>query len=105
MSLLAPLGLLGLLGIVALIIIYIIKPNYQNKFISSTYIWKLSLKYKRKKIPLNKLRNILLFLCQVAIIAAAAYILARPFIINETKEAGDEIIIIDACLFKSCHII
>ena len=62
MSLLVPLGLLGLLGIIALIIIYIIKPNYQNKFISSTFIWKLSLKYKKKRIPLNKLRNILLFI-------------------------------------------
>ena len=33
MTLLTPLGLLGLLGIVALIIIYIIKPNYQQKYI------------------------------------------------------------------------
>ena len=53
MSLLVPLGLLGLLGIIALIIIYIIKPNYQNKFISSTFIWKLSLKYKKKKTLSN----------------------------------------------------
>ena len=51
MTLLAPLGLLGLLGVLALIIIYIIKPNYQQKFISSTYVWKLSLKYRKKRIP------------------------------------------------------
>ena len=49
MTLLTPLGLIGLLGVVALIIIYIIKPNHQQKFISSTHIWKLSLKYKKKK--------------------------------------------------------
>ena len=46
MTLLTPLGLLGLIGIIVLIIIYIIKPNYQQKFISSTYVWKLSLKYR-----------------------------------------------------------
>ena len=40
MTLLTPLGLLGLLGIVALIIIYIIRPNYQQKFVSTTFVWK-----------------------------------------------------------------
>ena len=58
MTLLTPLGLLGLIGIVALIIIYIIRPNYQQKFISSTYVWKLSLRYRKKKIPTSKLRNL-----------------------------------------------
>ena len=97
MSLLAPLGLLGLLGIIALIIIYIIKPNYQNKFISSTFIWKLSLKYKKKKIPINKLRNIILFICQIAIITGAALILAKPFIDTAIEqESADVILIIDA---------
>jgi len=49
MKLLTPLGLLGLIGVVALIIIYLIRPNYQQKYISSTYIWKLSLKYKKEE--------------------------------------------------------
>lgn len=39
MSLLLPLGLLGLLGLVALLIIYILKPNYQQKVVSSTFVW------------------------------------------------------------------
>ena len=37
-KLLVPLGLLGLIGILILIIIYIIKPNYQQKFVSSTFV-------------------------------------------------------------------
>ena len=97
MSLLAPLGLLGLLGLVALIIIYIIKPNYQSKFISSTYIWKLSLKYKKKKIPLSKLRNIILFICQVLILTAAAFIIAQPILSQGSEvEGSDTVMIIDA---------
>ena len=97
MSLLAPLGLLGLISIIALIIIYIIKPNYQSKFIPSTFVWRLSLKYKRRKIPINTLRNILLFLCQVAILTGAAYILAQPVIgSNESEEASDVVFVIDA---------
>ncbi len=97
MSLLTPLGLLGLVGLIVLIIIYIIKPNYQSKFISSTYIWKLSLKYRKKKIPISKLRNIILFICQVLILTAAAFVLARPFIDDgvEAKD-GEVVLILDA---------
>ena len=97
MSWLTPLGFLGLLGIIALIIIYIIKPNFQNKIISSTFIWKKSLKYKKKKIPISKLRNILLFICQILIITAAALILAQPFIEDEDGNKGEQtVLILDA---------
>ena len=72
MSWLTPLGFIGFIGLVILIIIYIIKPNYQNKIISSTFVWKLSLKYKKNKFPLSKLRNILIFICQVLIISIIA---------------------------------
>ncbi|MBQ9084286.1 MAG: BatA domain-containing protein, partial [Clostridia bacterium] len=68
MSWLTPLGFLGFIGLIILLIIYLIKPNYQNKYISSTFVWKLSLKYRKKRIPLSKLRNILLIICQVLII-------------------------------------
>ena len=55
---LVPIGLLGLIGVLALIVIYVIKPNYQQKLISSTYVWKLSLKYKKRRLPINRLQNI-----------------------------------------------
>ena len=96
MSWLTPLGFLGLIGLIILIIIYIIKPNYQNKIISSTFVWKLSLKYKKNKIPISKLRNILLFLCQVLIITLAACILAQPIIDNTKPTSTEKVFIIDA---------
>ena len=97
MTLLTPLGLLGLLGIVALIIIYIIKPNYQQKYITSTFIWKLSLKYRKKKIPVSKLRNLLLILCQVLILTACAIILTQPNkILKEEIKEPEVIAIIDS---------
>ena len=97
MNWLTPLGFLGLIGIAVLILIYILKPNYQQKFISSTYIWKLSLKYKKKKIPINKLRNILLIICQILIITSCALILAQP-VIEEMKSPTvvERVAIIDA---------
>lgn len=96
-ELLKPLGLLGLLGIVVLIIIYIIKPNYQQKFISSTYVWKLSLKYRKKKIPISKLRNILLILCQVFILTGSAMILTNPVqVLKRPVDIKEAIVILDA---------
>ena len=62
MTLLTPLGLIALSSIVALIIIYIIRPNFQQKIISTTFVWKLSLKYRKKRIPTSKLRNLILIL-------------------------------------------
>ena len=97
MTLLLPLGLLGLLAIAALILIYIIKPNYQQKFISSTYVWKLSMKYRKKKIPINRLKNIILFICQVLIIVSCAMLLAWPVIRAEVEVVTNEkVAIIDA---------
>lgn len=97
MNLLLPLGLLGLLGVVALIVIYIIKPNYQQKLVSSTYVWKLSLKYKKKKIPVSRISSLLIFLCQILILTACAFLLAKPVIPFERDTPRNEkVVIIDA---------
>ena len=97
MTLLTPLGLLGLLGIVALIIIYIIKPNYQQKMVSSTFVWKLSLKYRKKRLPVSKLRNVLLIVCQILILTLCAIILTQPNQVLKTMtDTPEAILIIDA---------
>ena len=57
MTLMNLLGLLSLISLIILLIIYILKPNYQQQFISSTYIWKLSLKYRKRKLPTINVRN------------------------------------------------
>lgn len=96
MSLLAPLGFLGLLGLGILILIYLLKPNYQQKLVSSTFVWKLSLKYRRKKVPINKIRNILILICQILIIILCAFIMAGPVKPHEVDVANEKVIIIDA---------
>ena len=94
MRLLLPLGLLALVGILVLLLIYLIKPNFQQKLVSSTYIWKLSLKYRKRKIPLSKLRNILLVACQVLIITAIAFILSKIVVVLKEPIAQPEVILI-----------
>ena len=91
------LGLLGLLGIVALVAIYLIRPNYQQKFVSSTFIWQKSLKYRKKRVPVSKLRNIILIILQILILVLAAMLLTQPFIpAEETVQYPEKIVIIDA---------
>ncbi len=95
MTLLTPLGLLGLLGIIALIIIYILKPKYQDKSLSSTFIWKLSLKYKRQRTPFEWLKSSLILILQLSIITIISILLANPHIVLGTK-SGEKIVILDA---------
>ena len=94
MTLLLPLGLLALLAIGVLLLIWIIRPNYQQKYISSTYVWRLSLKLKKKKIPISKLRNLLLILCQVLFLACCALALAQPALITRAVVKDREVIAI-----------
>ena len=97
MNLLAPLGLLALVDTLVLVAIYLIKPNYQQKFVSSTYIWKLSLKYKKKRVPVSPLRNLLIFLCQLFALAAFGFLVATPMIRQMTTTPKNEkIVVIDA---------
>lgn len=97
MTWLAPIGFLGLIGIVLLIIIYIIKPNYQQKVISSTFIWHMSLKFRKRRIPISRLHSLLVFLCQLIILTTLGLLLAGPVISGEKKADYEEnVIIIDA---------
>ncbi len=92
MSLLTPLGLLAFISIAALILIYIIKANYQQQHVSSTYIWALSLKLKKKRLPVSKLRNILLIVCQVLFLAACSLAIAQPALITRAAVTEREVI-------------
>lgn len=95
MSFLYPLGLIALIGIPILIIIYIIKPRYQEKKITSTYIWRLSLKYKKKKRPIQWLQKSLLFFVQLIIITLLALSIAKPEF-SVFAKSKEKVIILDA---------
>ena len=98
MNILKPLGFLGLLGIAVLILIYILKPNYQQKMVSSTYVWKLSLKYNKKRIPINRLKSLLILLCQMLIVTACALVLTTPVVPAEgINSSNEKVAVIDAC--------
>lgn len=94
MIFLTPWGLLGLLGILALIIIYILKPKFQDRSVSSSFIWKLSLKYKKKKMPFEWLKSSLLLILQILILLTMTAILTQPKY-SLGSQSGEKIIILD----------
>lgn len=89
MRFLNALGWLGLLAVPVIVIIYIIKSQYKPKTVSSTFIWKRSLKFVKRKIPLNLIMSLLLIL-QILVAIAATLAITQPEI--ETK--SDEVIVI-----------
>ncbi|MBQ9467730.1 MAG: BatA domain-containing protein [Clostridia bacterium] len=73
-----PLGLLLLIGIPALIIIFILTSRHQDRGVSSTYIWKLSDRYVKKRLFTHSIKRILLLILEILAITAAAFFVARP---------------------------
>ena len=94
MSFLNPNGLWLLLGVPALIIIYLIKAQHEDRPVSSTYIWKLSSRFMKKQLPMQKIKKILMFLLQLMIIVAVSLLAARPAVVN--GKSCNYIAIIDA---------
>lgn len=96
MTILNPWALISLISLLVLLLIYILKPNFQQKLVSSTYIWKLSLKYKKKKLPINKFRNILLIICQIIVLSLLTIVLIKPVKITGHAIDNEVILILDS---------
>ncbi len=95
MTLLAPLGFLALLSLIGLIIIYILKPKYEERKVSSSFIWQLSLKYQKNKMPLQKFRSSFLLILQILILLTAVFLLVKPHLVT-SSDLGEKIIIIES---------
>lgn len=95
MSFLYPLGLLGLIGIPVLIAIYIIKNKYTEQVVSSTYLWTLSEKFLRKRLPINKLVGILSLILQILAVLFMSFAVAHP-VLKVGNSAYDYCFVLDA---------
>ena len=93
MRFLNPAGLWLLLGIPILIIIYLIKSQHEERTVSSTYVWKLSERFAKKRLPIYRLRRIILFILQLIMIILAALMAAKPVIVK--GESYDFVVILD----------
>ena len=95
MSFMYPLCLLALLGIPAIILIYIIKSQYTEQTVNSTYIWTLSEKFLKRRNPLSGLTGIIALILQLLMIILITLALIHPMIILKNK-ASEYCFILDA---------
>ncbi len=89
-----PWGLLALLGIPVIIIIYIIKSQYTEQTVNSTYIWTLSEKFLKRRNPLSGLTGIIALILQILMIILIALAIAQPKI--PLKTASRYCFVVDA---------
>ena len=94
MRFLYPLGLLGLIAIPVLILIYIIKNKYTEQVISSTYLWTLSEKFLKKRLPINKLVGIISLILQLIAVILISLAVAHPVLIMRGS-ANDYCFVLD----------
>ena len=94
MSFLNPIGLIGLVSIPILILIYIIKSKYQEYVVSSTYIWKLSEKYLKKKKKVSRFSGLLSLILQILIALFLSLLLSNP-LISIANQAKKYVFVVD----------
>ena len=93
MTFLNPAGLWLLLGIPLVILLYILKPPVKEKAVSSTFLWKLSEKFMKKKSPFRRFRRIFLLILQIVTVLTLSLIAAKPVFLR--KDCTDYILILD----------
>ncbi len=94
MSFLYPLGLWGLVGIPILIIIYIIKSQYTEQTVASTYLWTLSERFLKRRRRPSRLSGIISLILQLLAVTLISLLIARP-IITVPNSANDYCFILD----------
>ena len=80
MSFLHPLGLLGLIGIPILIIVYLLKNRYTEQTVASTYLWRLSERFLKRRNPLSRITGIIGLILQLLLVATISLSVAHPII-------------------------
>ena len=82
MSFLYPLGLLGLLGVPILIIIYVIKTKYTERTVPSTYLYRLSEKFLRRRNPISRVAGLISLILQILSVVLISLAASHPIIIT-----------------------
>lgn len=95
MTFIYPLGLVGLVGIPILIIVYIIKNRYTEQVISSTYLWRLSERFLKKRVPISIIAGLISLILQILIVTLVSFALAQP-VITLADSASSYCFILDA---------
>lgn len=97
MKFLFPIGLISLISLLILLLIYLIKPKYEIKKVSTTYIWELAKKHSKKRNK-NPLRDIIILIIEILVLLLSVFLLSGGMIKKKGKIKEGNIIILDASL-------
>ena len=89
-----PSGLWLLLGVPVLVLIWLIRPQHENRRVSSSYLWRLSDRFMKRKLPLSLFERWLVFALQLLLVTGGALLAARPVLVRENQV--DYLLILDA---------
>ncbi len=93
---LLPVGFVGLVAIAILLVVYLLRPQYRQKRISGTVVWKrVVLRTKKQRLMVS---NILIFLVQALVLAIIAVGFAEPRLYSQKQIAGEGeyVVVLDA---------
>jgi hypothetical protein len=94
MQWLNPLGAWAFLGLAAILALYMLRREYQETQISSTYLWRRALRDQTASRPFQKLRSSILMMLQLLLAAMLALSLMRPVAPGQAL-GGETVMIFD----------
>lgn len=94
MKFINPLYLILFISLIPLLVIYFLKPTFKNKEVSSTYIWKESLKYGKAKKGLQ-VNNLIALLIQILILVTITMMAATPKVFSKLEIQKERVMIVD----------
>ena len=94
MQFLEPMGAWALLALAAVLAFYLLKRQYEERTVPSTYLWRMALRDESASRPLERLRRSLLLILQLLAAALFAFALMRPALPGHA--AGEFVIVLDA---------
>ena len=93
MQFLEPMGAWALLALAAVLAFYLLKRQYEERTVPSTYLWRMALRDESASRPLERLRRSLLLILQLLAAALFALALMRPALPGHA--AGEFVIVLD----------
>lgn len=95
MTLYNPLALLFLINIPIIIFLYLLKQKFEERSISSLYLWQQVLKDVESKSPWQKLRRNLLMFLQILAVVLLSLILSQPYLNSSISSKKNMLFILD----------
>jgi hypothetical protein len=97
MQFLFPAGAWTLTGLLAVLALYILRKEYRELNVSSTYLWRRTLEDQTASRPFQKLKSNILMFLQLAAVLLLALSLMRP-LLHGTQAGGETVMIFDVSM-------